>query len=395
MKVSRKRIFVCLYSAALLLLATPVHAIDLLEMPAIQSGAATRAFLLDITRRDDDSFVAVGTFGIIILSDDAGETWEQAVVPASVTITSVHFPTTQHGWAVGHDGLVLHSADGGRTWEKQLDGHELNNQIIEVAERIVKNSRTELEALEADPEADEYDVEDAQFMLEEAEFMLEGAVDDAEAGPVRPLLDVWFINEKQGIVAGSYGMLLRTSDGGKTWKLESDRMDNPEAFHLNQIREAPDGKLFIAGEAGFVYRSRDGGESWDNLEPGYEGSYHGLVIVPQDAGAYELIAFGLQGNVFSSNDRGDSWRQVDAGTGVTLFAGEALNDSGVVLAGSGGVIVTRVAGQAGFTLSGNPDRRIISGLIQCNRGNLILVGLGGVRYTTAEGMPLDSADCAR
>lgn len=394
MKASCKRFLNCLFSTVLLL-AAPVHAIDLLDLPAIESGAATKAFLLDITRRDDDAFVAAGTFGIIIRSDDAGASWEQAEVPASVTITSVHFPTPESGWAVGHDGLVLHSEDGGRTWQKQLDGHELNEQIIKVAERIVENSRAELEALQADPEADEYDVEDAQFMLEEAEFMLEGAVDDAEAGPVRPLLDVWFIDEQNGVVAGSYGMLLRTSDGGNTWRLESDRMDNPEAFHLNQIREAPDGKLFIAGEAGFVYRSSDGGDSWDNLEPGYEGSYHGLVIVPRDAGAYELIAFGLQGNVFSSSDQGDSWRQVDAGTGVTLFTGAALNDSGVVLAGSGGAIVTRSADQPDFSLSENPDRRIISGLIQCNRGNLILVGLGGVRYTTADGTPMDSADCAR
>ena len=224
MKVIFKRISIFTSLFLALIFMAPAHAIDLLELPAVKSGAASRTLLLDITTKGEGSYVAVGTFGVIIISEDDGETWEQAQVPASVTLTSVFFPTPELGWAVGHDGLILHSSDGGRNWVKQLDGHELNDQIMEVAERIVTNSREELEALQADETADEYDIEDAEFMLEEAEFALEGAMDDTDAGPVRPLLDVWFRNEREGMVAGSYGMLLLTQDGGKTWRLESDRM---------------------------------------------------------------------------------------------------------------------------------------------------------------------------
>lgn len=393
MKVLFKRISIFTSLFLALIFMAPAHAIDLLELPAVKSTAASRTLLLDIAPRGEGSFVAVGTFGVIIVSEDDGKTWEQANVPSSVTLTSVHFPTPERGWAVGHDGLVLHSSDGGRNWVKQLNGHELNTQIIEVAERIVANSRAELEALQADETADEYDIEDAEFMLEEAEFALEGAMDDTDAGPVRPLLDVWFRNEREGMVAGSYGMLLLTQDGGETWRLESDRMDNPEAFHLNRIKAAPDGTVFIAGESGFVYRSRDKGETWDSLEPGYEGSYHGLVIVPLDGGEYELVVYGLQGHVYRSLDQGETWNALDAGTGATLLAGTVLADSSVVLAGSGGVIVKRPAGAESFKAANNPDRRIISDLIQCGQGNLVLVGLGGIRQTDADGEPVESASC--
>ena len=393
MKVIFKRISIFTSLFLALIFMAPAHAIDLLELPAVKSGAASRTLLLDITTKGEGSYVAVGTFGVIIISEDDGETWEQAQVPASVTLTSVFFPTPELGWAVGHDGLILHSSDGGRNWVKQLDGHELNDQIMEVAERIVTNSREELEALQADETADEYDIEDAEFMLEEAEFALEGAMDDTDAGPVRPLLDVWFRNEREGMVAGSYGMLLLTQDGGKTWRLESDRMDNAEAFHLNRIKAAPDGTVFIAGESGFVYRTRDGGETWDSLQPGYEGSYHGLVIVGLADGTYELVVYGLQGNVYRSLDQGESWDAVDAGTGATLLAGTVLADSSVVLAGSGGAIVKRPVGANAFEAADNPDRRIISGLVQCGQGNLILVGLGGIRKTAADGQPLESASC--
>jgi photosystem II stability/assembly factor-like uncharacterized protein len=366
----------------------PAFAIDLLELPAVQSNAASRALLLDVVSRGEGSLAAAGTFGVIIISEDNGQSWTQATVPASVALTGIHFPTPELGWAVGHDGLILHSSDGGLNWEKQLDGHQLNEQIMAVAERIVEQQRAQLEALQAEEEPDEYAIEDAEFMLDEAEFMLEGAMDDTSAGPVRPLLDVWFQDENTGFVLGSYGMLLYTDNGGQTWELVSDNMDNPEAFHLNQIVPAPDGNLFIAGEYGYVYRSTDGGHSWDSLQPGYEGSFYGLVVVRDEDGGYELLAYGLRGNLFSSTDKGETWAPLDSGTTITLMSGALLSDGTVFLAGHGGVILTRAPGEQTFKTANNPDRRPISGLEQAGDGNVLLVGFGGVRKADASGAPV-------
>jgi len=380
---------------------SPAFAVDLLELPAVQTGQATRALLLDVTPRGSDGFVAVGEYGVIIVSEDGGETWTQAQVPASVTLNGVYFPTAESGWAVGHDGLILHSADGGHSWQKQLDGHQLNELIIPVAERIVENFRARVEALQAGTGAEqagdegaaedaEFLLEDAEFMLEEAEFMLEGAMDDVDAGPVRPLLDVWFRNPTEGFVVGSYGMLLHTTDGGQTWDLVSDRIGSAQAFHLNQIVSAPDGWLFIAGESGYIYRSTDGGDSWETLQPGYEGSFYGTVVVPRDGGEYELLAYGLRGNLFSSSDKGDSWSELDSGTTITLTTGMALPDRSVVLAGQAGLILLRPAGEQSFRAAQNPDRRVISGIEQQTDGHLLLVGLGGVRLAQPDGASLES-----
>ena len=388
------KFLLALLALATMGIAPPASAIDLLDLPAVQSGIATRALLLDVTPRGENGFVAVGEHGVILVSEDGGESWTQANVPASVTLTGVFFSTAEAGWAVGHDGLILSSSDGGHSWQKQLDGYQLNEQIVAVAERIVKQNRAEVERLQAAEEAgdavDETALEDAEFMLEEAEFMLEGAVDDTSGGPVRPLLDVWFRNTEEGFVVGSYGMLLHTVDGGQTWELVSDRMDNAGAFHLNQVLPAPDGTLFIAGEAGFIYRSMDGGENWDTLEPGYEGSFYGVVVVPDGPDNYELLAYGLRGNLFNSMDKGDTWSAVDSGTTITLTTGMALRDGSVVLAGQGGVILTRPAGQNSFSAASNPDRRVISGIAQQNDGHLLLVGLGGVRLAMPDGSPLDT-----
>jgi len=375
-----------------LVLGSQALAVDLLDLPAVQSEEASKALLLDVARSGEGTFVAVGEYGVVIVSEDGGETWSQATVPASVMLTAVHFPTPEQGWAVGHDGLILHSADGGHSWQKQLDGHQLNEQIIPVAERIVDRYRALVEELQAAEEVDEYAVEDAEFMLEEAEFMLEGATDDVDAGPVRPLLDVWFRSGREGFVAGSYGMLLHTTDGGETWTLVSDGVGSAQAFHLNQIVPAPDGALFIAGEAGNVVRSFDGGQTWDILRPGYEGSFYGIVVVPEGSGRYELLAYGLRGNLFSSRDRGESWSSLDSGTTITLTTGMLLRDGTVVLAGQGGLILTRAPGQRDFIIAKNPDRRVISGIEQKSDGNLLLVGLGGVRLAQPSGAPIATAN---
>jgi photosystem II stability/assembly factor-like uncharacterized protein len=377
-----------LFTMAVTAFVSPAFAIDLLEMPAIQSGAATRALLLDVTPRGKDSFVAVGTYGVIIESSDNGENWEQAEVPASVALTGVYFPAPDSGWAVGHDGLILHSADGGKTWQKQLDGYQLNEQIMAVAEQIVEQQRSQLEAIEAQEEPDQAELEDAQFMLEEAEFMLEGAMDDTSAGPVRPLLDVWFRNTQEGFVVGSYGMLLHTADGGQNWDLVSDRMDNAEAFHLNQIVPAPDGSLYIAGEAGYVYRSDDGGASWVTLQPGYEGSFYGIVVVPDGLENYELLAYGLRGNLFRSVDRGETWESLDSGTSVTLMSGALLGNGTVLLGGHGGTILIRYPGEQSFSVVKNPNREAITAMVQLGDGHVLIAGLGGIRETDETGMPV-------
>jgi photosystem II stability/assembly factor-like uncharacterized protein len=149
--------------------------------------------------------------------------------------------------------------------------------------------------------------------------------------------------------------------------------------------------LFIAGESGYVYRSMDGGESWDILEPGYEGSFYGILSVPNGTDSYELLAYGLRGNLFSSLDKGDSWSEVSSGTTITLTTGLVLRDESIVVAGQGGLILTRASGQQSFTAANNPDRRVISGIEQQTDGHLLLVGLGGVRLAQPNGAPIDTA----
>ena len=130
--------------------------------PAIQAPLADQSLMLDVIRHDD-GFVAVGSRGHVLLSED-GLQWRQAgAVPVQATLTRV----TQFGrrlWAVGHDATIISSTDAGETWFIQ----------------------------HFEPEAQE------------------------------PLLDVLFLNPNEGFAIGAYGRFMTTSDGGINW--ESSRL---------------------------------------------------------------------------------------------------------------------------------------------------------------------------
>jgi photosystem II stability/assembly factor-like uncharacterized protein len=188
---------------------------------------AARSLLLAGTTVGD-TIVAVGAYGHILRSPDSGETWELAAAPTTVTLTSVHFPDAQHGWAVGHDALILHSDDGGRTWARQFQGADLD----------------------------------------------------------APLLSVLFLDAETGFAIGAYGQFLSTADGGQTWTqrriIEQDR-------HFNRITAGPAGTLYIAGEQGTLLRSTDRGVTWQTIASPYDGSFFGILpLTPRVLLAYGL-----------------------------------------------------------------------------------------------------------
>ena len=349
---------------ALLLLSPVVHGQvpDRLEAPALQTPAAKQSLLLSITSAGQ-RLVAVGDQGVILLSDDAGLTWQQAEVPVSTLLTAVYFADEQNGWAVGHDGVVLRTQDAGNHWQLLLQGEQINQLRIAHYEE-------QLESLQQDPEADPFELEELEFALEDAEFA-------AEDGPVNPLLNVWFQDTQTGFILGAYGLLMKTADGGHNWQFLTDTLPNPDRYHLNHLIEHQ-GALFIAGEAGLLLRSDDGGESWYELASPYMGSLFALVE-HQD----ELLLLGLRGNLFRSMDLGDSWQAVMTGSRASLLSGRSA-EGRLLLVGLGGTLLSGPGSQNLQLLDGG-QRRALSGVVMAD-DHWVLVSEQGPMRLPLEGV---------
>lgn len=294
-----------LFAAACLpaLAQVPGAPVALQAQPARASASAVLAPMLGAARAGQ-RIVAVGDYGIALLSDDNGKHFRQAgKMPVSSTLTAVSFADEKNGWAVGHWGAIVHTADGGETWSIQrLDTQE-----------------------------------------------------------DRPLFSVHFFNAEEGVAVGLWSLVLRTNDGGKTWETvslpappEGGRADR----NLFATFASPKGSLFVAAERGAVLRSDDKGQTWQYLNTGYKGSFWTGVALHDGT----LLVAGLRGSLYRSADDGKSWQAVDSGSKSSLTD---LVEVGTRVVGVGldGVEVESANGGASFSGKQRDDRLSLTALV--------------------------------
>lgn len=305
--------------------------LDPLLRPATSVRQAASSVLIAVTRAGN-RLVAVGESGIVLVSDDARD-WRQAAVPVSVTLTAVNFVSADRGWAVGHSGVVLTTVDGGLNWSRQIDGRQVASMPAEAPAT----------AGDEPPPA-------------------------VSAGD--PLLDVLFLDEREGYAAGAFGLFLHTADGGATWARVSQRLPNPDGNHLYGMRAIGD-RLYVVGERGAVYVSRDRGATFSVLKTPYEGSFFGVAGTTGGP----LVVYGLQGRAFASNDEGRSWTEV-ATSGSSAWTGAAaLPDGRLVLVGQAGDVQLQSGG--GFApLAGKQPP--LSAVTASATGDMVAVGPRGI-----------------
>lgn len=307
----------CAVLAATVLLRPAIADHDLDMEYAEHQPLVTESMLLDITRVGE-TLVAVGERGHIVTSTD-GVNWTQAeIVPTRSTLTTV-FSTGGRLWAGGHDTVIVTSGDKGKTWTRQF-----------------------------------YDTHRQQAVM-----------------------DIYFSDEDNGAAIGSYGLYLRTSDGGHSW--QEATVDTEIDYHLNKLLDLGDGRWLIAGEAGYSYRSYDHGETWESLELPYQGSMWGAI--EREEGC--VLFFGLRGHVMESCDIGTSWTEIETGTESSI-SGAAQNEGFTLLAANSGTILTKDDGGP-FRVYHHSSGVDFASALALGGTGFLLVGEGGVhRYPEVE-----------
>ncbi|MBN1626009.1 MAG: hypothetical protein JW944_05745 [Deltaproteobacteria bacterium] len=325
--------------------------IEPMDRPAVRAKNPAGAVLIDVTLAGS-RIVAVGERGIITYSDDSGNTWKQANVPTSVTLTAVCFPNPDNGWAVGHAGIVLNSTDAGETWTLKLDG-------VVAAEMIYDSAKSE---------ADKKGPEDnaAQTQLYNAQLF----VDD---GPDKPFLDIHFKNEREGFIIGAYGLIFRTQDAGNTWQPWLDRTENEGMLNLYAIHASGD-MCYIAGEQGLFLISTDGGSLFKRVDTPYIGTFFDIIT----ASSGEILLVGLLGNAYWSTDQGATFNKAQVSGEVSFSSAICLDDGTMVFSNQGGVILkSNDNGRTITTVPDAPRLAPISSIIRINKDTLMTVGYGG------------------
>src|SRR5262245_38769838 len=133
------------------------------------------------------------------------------------------------------------------------------------------------------------------------------------------LFTIFFGDEQNGLISGLGGVILRSADGGRTWRYE--RVDRKQALFAVATS---DGRAIAVGEKGLIRVSTDGGESW---APPERDSFPEVFTFMRDLGFEHnrRVGFivGQQGTVLRTEDGGRVWTRVlprgtDAGLGRLL-----------------------------------------------------------------------------
>ena len=289
------------------------------DRPALQAAKAVSANIVSATHAgggDASRIVAVGDYGVVLLSDD-GKSFRQAgEVPVQSTLTDVQFLDTEHGWAVGHDGVVLSTDDGGEHW------------------RLLRR-------------------------------------DDAAR---IPLLGVWFENPSHGIAVGQFGMAIETQDYGKTWSVIHPAGDDAESMdmHLNGIAGVRGGPLVIVGERGLILVSMDNGKHWEQHSTAQNGSLWN--VIPLREGGF--VAGGIGGHLYLSTKNGLQWRRVKVEGQESLNGITQIDDGSIWVAASGGLVLSSYDGGETFNMSTRADRLPLTSIVGSAAGPILFSPIG-------------------
>lgn len=325
--------------------AAPVA--DALQRPALMVRAPAQAVLLGAAWAAQ-RIVAVGERGIVVVSDDGGQSWRQKQTPVSVSLTAVRFADAKHGVAIGHGGTVLTTADGGTSWERRLDGKQ-------AAQLTLAAARASGDAAQ----------------VKAAERLVADGAD-------KPFFDVVMFDAQRLLVVGAYGLAFLSEDGGARWAPWMTHLDNPKALHLYAARQR-DGLLLIAGEQGLLLRSTDGGKSFQRVPSPYRGSFFTAEL----SVAGDMVVAGMRGNAWHSADRGDTWTQISAAGPSSLAASALAADGAVLLANQAGVVM-RLEGDALVPINRAP-LPMPSSLLPDRHGHIFAFGIAGVNMIQGSG----------
>jgi len=192
----------------------------------------------------------------------------------------------------------------------------------------------------------------------------------------QPLFSVYFMDRNNGLAVGLWSLALRTTDGGASWtsvKMPAPPGADKSGPNLYEIFTGKEGALYIAAEMGAVYRSKDGGQSWSLFLTGNRGSlWAGLEL--RDG---TLLVAGLNGKILRSADSAKTWAEVQSGVTGSITDLAQGPDGSVIGVGLEGAVVNSKDGVS-FTASPRTDRAPLTAVLVTAKGSPLLFSKDGV-----------------
>ncbi len=215
------------------------------------------------------------------------------------------------------------------------------------------------------------------------------------AGSMAWLHAVFFIDQNRGWAAGSKGTLLRTEDGGKTWKAIAASTDDVvrDIFFVDEqngwlVCEVNAYQLKTVDEPrAYLMKTTDGGSNWARVEiKGFD--VDSILVRAVFSRGGRGWAFGEAGAIFTTRDAGETWVRLRSPTRRLLLGGTFVdNDRGWVVGAGATIIQTSDGGDTWYQSSLPGVEKTVRFTAASFFDNRLgwAVGSGGSVYRTTNG----------
>jgi photosystem II stability/assembly factor-like uncharacterized protein len=313
--------FVWSFLAGLILgLAPPAHfsAATIAKEPAYQEN------FYGVQIQDERAWI-VGYYGTILHSKDKGLTWEIQPSPTRNALFRVQFLDRDRGWISGSYGTVLHTANGGKNWSAQPTGtteHLLGLTSVGSQTWAVGSRGTILHRPEQ-----------------------AGSWSNSSLPEDLTFSSVSFVDSNRGWIAGEFGVIFQTHDGGKTWTKQKSPIEvsfaSGESRNLFALLFPDANNGFAFGLDGIILKAH-AGSRWEIVRQKEKSNRSAGADHLFAAAAFNgrLWAVGERGTLLYSELEGSIWRTASAQTPRVSLNGIAFGKDGWgLIVGNRGVIL--------------------------------------------------------
>ena len=267
---------------------------------------------------------AVGKEGVILCSKDGGRNWEEQLSGTHQSLSAVSFANNQVGFVVGNEGVILATRDGGRSWGMQSSGikdYLLGIQALDEKKAYIVGAFGTFLA-----------TTDGGTTWKKSEFPWKELIPrilEEVGGKVEPNLNaVHFVTPEIGWVAGEFGVILHTRDGGRTW---TPQRGDSKLSQLCAVIFRDEHKGWAVGQRGTLVWTNDGGQHWYPSKIGTDRDLYAVALEDK-----HIVAVGDHVSLVTENG-GSTWARKDFGKDLVL-AGVTLMSKAATVVGQGGVI---------------------------------------------------------
>ena len=259
-----------------------------------------------------DRGYACGYFGVAYKTEDGGNNWKPMNLQTPQYLNDIYFINRDTGYAVG-GSKVFRTLDGGESWNSitnpalsslySVHFTDFNHGVVGGYRQTVmytanggqtwtisQNSSSTVYYLDI-----KFPSPQIGYMCSSTGAVLKsingGATWTASSGGSAQLANLFFTDVNTGWAVGNGGLIIHTTNGGVSWQVQPSGTTN----YLNGVHFLDANRGVVVGSSGTYLITYDGGATWINRTNGSTSNDYTDVFFTDDLHGYAVSGISISG----------------------------------------------------------------------------------------------------